>query len=201
MTNKYHLKYDTKCPSCSHDSEDINHFLWCPTHCEWKTNMFSRLTQYFSHTSTQPAIADLLQECLHQWLYTDHPAFLNPSPQHTKLMMQQAQIGWDQLFCGRFSMQWSVIQHNYISHLNTTPDSYLAQTWLQGIILIIWDQVHKIGFLGMKINMAMMHRVEKHKNMLKHNVRHQSYTTNDTSSNHATGTCSTQQRMNIFLKK
>ena len=130
MTNRYHPKYDAKCPSSLHDSEDINHFLRCPARHEWKTNMFSRLTQYFSHTSTQPALADLLQECLCQWLYTNRSAFLNLSSQHTKLLMQQAQIGWDQLFCGRFSMQWSVIQHDYISHLSTTPDGYLVQTWL-----------------------------------------------------------------------
>ena len=86
MTNRYHPKYDAKCPSCSHDTEDINHFLWCPACCEWKSNMFSRLTQYFSHMSTQPALADLLHECLHQWLYTNCPAFLNPSSQHTKLL-------------------------------------------------------------------------------------------------------------------
>ena len=30
MTHRYHTKYDAKCPSCSHDTEDINPFLWCP---------------------------------------------------------------------------------------------------------------------------------------------------------------------------
>ena len=130
MTHRYHTKYDTKCPSCSHGTEDINHFLWCPTCHEWKTSLFTILSQYFSHTSTPPALADLLQECLHQWLPTDSPAFRNPSPQHTKLLTQQAQIRWDQLFHGWFSKQWSTIQHDYISQFRTPPNGYSSQTWL-----------------------------------------------------------------------
>ena len=106
MTNRYHSKYDAKCQSCLHDSEAINQFLQCPTHREWKTSMFSGLTQYFSYMSTQPVLADLLQECLRQWLHTDRPVFLNPTSLHTKLLTQQAQIGWDQMFHGRFSKQW-----------------------------------------------------------------------------------------------
>ena len=130
MTHMYHTKYDAKCPSCSHNTEDINHFLWCPTCHEWKTSLFTRLAQYFSHMSTQPALANLLQECLRQWLHTDSPAFLNPSPQHTKLLTQQAEIRWDQLFRGWFSKQWSTIQRDYISCLRTPPDGYSSQTWL-----------------------------------------------------------------------
>ena len=102
IAHSYHTKYDAKCPSCSHDTEDIINFLWCPTCQEWKTSLLTRLAQYFSHTSTQPALANLLQECLCQWLHTDIPAFLNPSPQHTKLLTQQSQLGWDQLFRGLF---------------------------------------------------------------------------------------------------
>ena len=86
MTHRYHTKYDAKCPSCSHDTEDINHFLWCPTCCEWKTSLFTKLAQYFSNTSTQPTLADLLQECLRQWLHTNNPAILNPSLEITPVM-------------------------------------------------------------------------------------------------------------------
>ena len=117
MTHGYHTKYDAKCPSCLHNPEHINHFLRCPTRREWKTSLFARLVQYFTHMSTQPALADLVQECLRQWLHTDSPAFLNQSPQHTPLLTQQAQIRWDQLFQGWFSKQWSIIQHDYISQL------------------------------------------------------------------------------------
>ena len=143
MTHRYHTKYDAKYPSCSHNTVDINHLLRCPTHWEWKTRLFTRLAQYFSHTSTQHALADLLQHSLCQWLLTNGPSFLNTSPQHTKLLTQQAQIGWDKLFHRQFSKQWSTIQFDYISWLRTPPDGYSTQTWLQGIILIIWDHIHK----------------------------------------------------------
>ena len=49
MTHRYHTKYEAKCPSCSHNPEDINHFLQCPTCWEWKTSMYARLAQYFTH--------------------------------------------------------------------------------------------------------------------------------------------------------
>ena len=143
MTHRYHTNYEAKCPSCSHNPEDINHFLWCPTHWEWKTSMYARLAQYFTHTSTQPALANLLQECLSQSLHTNSPVFLNPSPQHTKLLTQQAQIGWDQLFHGQFSKQWSIIQHDYISWLQNPPEIYSTQTWLCSSIIIIWEHVHQ----------------------------------------------------------
>ena len=143
MTHRYHTKYDAKCLSCLHDTEDINHFLGCPTCPEWKTSLFTRLAQYFSHTSTQPALTNLMQECLCQGLHTDSPVFLNPSPQHTKLLTQEAQIRWDQLFQGQFSQQWSTIQHDYISCLRNPPDGYSAQTWSRDIILVIWDHICK----------------------------------------------------------
>ena len=141
MMHRYHTKYEAKCPSCLHKPEDINHFLQCPTHQEWKTSMYARLVQYFTHMSTQ--LANLLQECLRQWLHTDSPVFLNTSPRHTKLLTQQAQIRWDQLFQGQFSKQWSIIQHDYISWLQNPPEGYSAQTWLCGIILIIWEHIHQ----------------------------------------------------------
>ena len=101
---------------------------------------------WYTTSPTRPLnqhLPDLLQECLWQWLHTNNPAFLNPSPQHTKLLTQQAQIGWDQLFQGRFSKQWSIIQHDYISWLQNPPDGYSTQTWLCSIILIIWEHVHQ----------------------------------------------------------
>ena len=81
--------------------------------------------------------------CLCQWLHTNGPSFLNPSPQHTKLLTQQEQIGWNKLIHRQFSKQWSTIQFDYISWLRTPPDGYSAQTWLQGIILIIRDHIHE----------------------------------------------------------
>ena len=141
MTHRYHTKYNAKCPSCSHNPEDINHFLQCPTCREWKTSLFARLAQFFSHTLTQPALADLLQECLRQWLHTNSPIFLNPSPQHTKLLTQQAQ----RIKCSKVSFQSNgkPFNCNYISWRRNLPDGYSAQTWLCGIILIIWEHVHK----------------------------------------------------------
>ena len=134
MLHRYHTKYEAKCPSCSHNAEDINHFLQCPTHWEWKTSIYDRLVQYFTHMSTQPACSDLLQECLHQWLHTNGPAFLNPSPQHTKLLTQQAQIRWDQLFHRRFKSNGQssnmTTSHGYKTHLKVTlhKHGYMASS-------------------------------------------------------------------------
>ena len=70
MMHRYQTKYEAKCLSCLHNPEDINHFIQFPTYQEWKRSLYARLTQYFTKTSTQPALADLLQECLRQRLHT-----------------------------------------------------------------------------------------------------------------------------------
>ena len=148
--------------------------------------------------STQPVLANLLQECLRQWLHTDGPSFINPSPQHTKLLTQQAQIGWDHLFQGQFSKARSISQHDYIPQLRNPPEGYSTQTWLHGII---WNMYTKIVFHRTKSNMDTMSKVAKTTNMPKLNARHLTCTFSDILLNHTTGTYSNQWKLNISLMK
>ncbi|KAI2503130.1 hypothetical protein MHU86_11321 [Fragilaria crotonensis] len=100
---------------------------------------------------TRPLLKTVLRDALTGWLQSDTDEYqLNPQ-QYPKdvhrLIRQQNDIGWQQLFLGRFSNEWSDIQENYYAKTaaETAPAAKKTakQTglrWQVAIIGIIWEQ-------------------------------------------------------------
>ena len=59
------------------------------------------------------------------------------------LLAQQAALGWDQLFYGRFTQTWCILQEDHL-HNNKRPNAKMkGEQWLIGLITIIWSHGHK----------------------------------------------------------
>ena len=65
--------------------------------------MLNSLQTYFEKTNTHPQLMDLIQECLLNWLNNKPMRFHNLALRYHYLLAQQAALGWDQLFYGRFT--------------------------------------------------------------------------------------------------
>ena len=69
-----------------------------------------------------------------------HQQTINPesySEKYAKLLRCQNKIGWFNLLKGRFSKEWSIIQHNHEGTQQPTG-------WLTKVIRYIWKETHQL---------------------------------------------------------
>ena len=130
----------SRCPFCKSVSEDWAHILRCshPTREQWRTEVITNMTKTCSTIHTRPYLTRVLCEALDGWLHhtTEDIYQLNPEvypPAVHRLIRQQNEIGWHQLFLGRFSTEWSDLQDNYYARLReekaTKGKKQTGQRW------------------------------------------------------------------------
>jgi hypothetical protein len=90
---------------------------------------------------TRPALQQVLLTGIRGWLASSrNNAFvLDPTQFHIemrKLISQQNQIGWNQLFLGRFCWEWSDLQdtHYTVQQAQGKKNRHTGQQWQTAII-------------------------------------------------------------------
>jgi hypothetical protein len=147
--NQPHLPAD--CPSCACERENNDHVLQCPaaTRVKWRSDMISSIATVIGHAKkkTDPTLADILRDGIQRWLRSEehlppdqYPAIYHP------LIASQNQIGWNQIFRGRYSLQWSTMQHRYLKHNGWSTQQRNGRTWTSSVSkhflnqwLVLWD--------------------------------------------------------------
>ena len=96
----------------------------------------------------------LLRDGLLGWLASDDPLRYQLEDaiyddEFTRLITQQNQIGWHNIFLGRFSGEWEMLQEN---HYRTQPNynskkSPRGSRWQVAIIGTIWSQWYTVWVL------------------------------------------------------
>ena len=137
------------CPLCSSNHEDFAHIIRCehPSRERWRTEFLSALRDLHIHTNTSPRLSALMLDGIRLW-FTSQPetdVSVAPEAYHPtlqSLVNQQNQIGWDQLFLGRFCKEWSLYQQRYLSQLDSENSDNLSQVcvkWQAKIIQLCWQ--------------------------------------------------------------
>jgi hypothetical protein len=143
LISKYQPKYSAKCPSCPHLEEDRHHFLKCPARTEWHSDMVKELKAFFVRHPTRPVLADILLVALTLWL-SDQQVIIPVHPMaYASLIAKQYRAGWEQLFFGRFVLEWSELQEDFLATLPTRSKYHSGMTWVSGVHQIIWKHVYK----------------------------------------------------------
>ncbi len=92
-------------------------------------------------------------QSLREWLYhagidTYAPKNCEYPDELQRLLRHQSQIGWRQLFNGRFSTEWARIQDEYYYRTNTARHEnkkvLTGQKWQVKLITFIWEKWHKL---------------------------------------------------------
>ena len=69
--------------------------------------------------------------------------FDNLAPRYHYLLSQEAVLGWDQLFYGRFTWAWCTLQEDHF-HNSETPNAKMkGERWLVDLITIVWSHMHE----------------------------------------------------------
>ena len=109
MLNKYDNGRRT-CPSCNCAIEDRDHILQClaTRRVKWRIEFMESLRDFCRDTQTDSEVQTLLRTCMEQWFSNPETdlqlSFEQFSPRLQLIIQQQNQIGWRQLFNGRFAL-------------------------------------------------------------------------------------------------
>lgn len=116
------------CTRCGFDREDRDHIIRCPESDQWFTNFQSDLKKQLTNLSTDPVLTTILIQGIKAWRH--HTPFpISQIPQeYRNLIHEQDRIGWRQIFNGRLTKQWRILQseHHQDPH------------WGKQVISIIW---------------------------------------------------------------
>ena len=77
------------------------------------------------------------------WMVCPGSVILDPShyhPDYTTLIIQQNAIGWNNLFKGRFSQEWSHIQEVYLKDNNLRERTRSGHIWVTTMTNTLWQQ-------------------------------------------------------------
>ena len=137
------------CPSCSCQKEDRDHILKCRStdRVTWRITFMESIAEFCRTTQTDPELQTMLRTSLEMWFsnYETEP-LLQPhqfSPRLQRLIHQQNQIGWRQMFNGRFGSEWSKVQNDAYSRRPQNSDDKIKRTgakWQTQLIVHIWTQ-------------------------------------------------------------
>ena len=135
------------CPECGATDETRDHIIRCPAppRAEWRRTVWEAIDLFHIEYRTAPLLSHVLRSALGDWFQEESVIEVSPIlyPMDVrKLILEQNAIGWRQLFSGRFSIEWSQIQHRYYSKHrkkvgNKRRDGSQWQVKLMGVL---WDQ-------------------------------------------------------------
>ena len=162
-----HKPTEQKCPMCNHccAQEDRDHVMRCENdqRAAWRAETITVLDERCQQLSTEPGLARILVHGVSQWL-NGQETFSDVSNIPTKyhrLISYQNNLGWRQLFNGRFCLEWARIQDDYVyiqklkrstlpnrrrrPGTNSPPIRLRSGTqWTGEIIATLWGQWYKV---------------------------------------------------------
>jgi hypothetical protein len=130
---------------CASINEDYPHILRCEhaARTTWRDNFLTGLRDFFIESNTSPLLSSLMMDGVRQWFRSTLDIRLSPEKYHPSLrhiIIQQNNIGWTQLFLGRFSVAWSQHQSRYNETQNGAYDRDRPCTaaWQANLIQFVW---------------------------------------------------------------
>ena len=142
LLQHYKPHYSSKCPACDHMCEDRSHFLRCTNRRSWHHDLLKDLRYFFTKHPTRPALVDILQDAIRQWLTHDEVIIAGYPPLYDELIGKQRCVGWEQIFLGRFVEDWKQLQHEFLMTQPRRKKKHSGLTWITGVTTIIWKHVH-----------------------------------------------------------
>lgn len=142
-----------KCPLCHTAVEDWSHILKCPheSRATWRAQAVTAVAEKCDSLRTRPLLKRVLSDALTGWLQHDTDDYIldfriYPSDVH-RLIKQQNALGWQQLFLGRFSNEWSDLQDTFYAqkaaenaHTKKKTTKQTGHRWQVAMIGLLWEQ-------------------------------------------------------------
>ena len=129
------------CPQCQHPYETRDHFITClpPAQLKIHQHMLRDVEAHCEKFNCDPDIHRILQLGLHH--FPTPPIHKSDFPKHLHdLITLQTRAGWNQLYFGRFTIEWINQQEDYSLSQGYKDRS---EEWMTGLIIIIFKRMHE----------------------------------------------------------
>ena len=148
-------------PVCDCTTEDRDHILRCPSQSRslWRDNFWVAIEEFHATRDTYPILRTIFREAIAEWFQGNEEgtSTIFYPVEATQLIHQQNQLGWRQIFSGRFSKEWCRIQDDYYQrsgHRNNRNNT--GERWQVHFQKIIWEQ----WFALWKTRNGEVHRID-----------------------------------------
>ena len=148
---KFDRRYqDThNCPVCSEPKEDRNHIFTCnaPTTMKNREKSLTGLMKVLEDLNTSPTLTKMIIRSLrhvHNGTIPSAPSFgyanFGGGITIRGIIEDQADIGWTNFLCGRWSVIWKEAQKRHYLQINKRKSAYLwVIAILKKLLLMHWD--------------------------------------------------------------
>jgi hypothetical protein len=142
LVNRYNTRLPSSCHLCNHDIEDLNHLLQCqhPQRIPWRSQLYKAIRDACESFQTRESLVDVLIQGLDAWLSASPLDAASFPPALHPLIIRQNAIGWRQLFQGRFALEWSILQDQYLQEIGIYHSDTTGTLWVTRMIVVIWKQ-------------------------------------------------------------
>ena len=140
-----------QCPCCDDPNENHDHVIRCPSpaRATWRAATMVKVQDSCIKTRTANIMLQILSKGLHGW-FNHEPALAQADfpPKYHRLIRLQNQIGWRQLFHGRFVSEWARLHNDYTYNSAKNPTrkhspgtcKRTGDQWCQMITTVLWAQ-------------------------------------------------------------
>lgn len=136
--NDHHQPHE--CPACNQEYEDNNHVILCQhaSRAAWRSSTLQHISGYQPGQS-DPYLLDILRDGVTRFHQQDQPPLIQHyPPRYHVLISCQNQIGWDQVYRGRWSKEWLRLQDAY--HNNRQIRDSNSTSWMVSLGRLLIDQ-------------------------------------------------------------
>lgn len=143
-THPSQCKPNMACPWCPNQDKTALHFL----HCLQNPQKALILKQWLTTVFQKFLINKKLQQLILLGLQGDEmeeegPLATHESPEYSRVIHSQCEVGWENLWYGCWSIYWNQQQHCYLEDCKQTLINKHA-TWISTSIQEIWAFAHKL---------------------------------------------------------
>ena len=146
MQHRWNPQHSNKCALCQGEEETRDHLLRCANSGEWRNKCLRKIRMKCESLRTHPGLQAILIRGL-QAIFLGHDTLttvVDYTPDLEQLIDSQNEIGWCQLFNGRWSRRWSIIQGVFMGDDVSQDWSPIGDRWNAAVLQELWELWHEL---------------------------------------------------------
>ena len=140
VQHRWNPQHSNKCALCQREEETRDHLMQCDSAAVWRSKCLRTIGMKCEGLRTHKGLESVLIRGLLA-IFQGHNTLTvgeGYSQELTTLIYSQNAIGWSQLFNGRWSTQWSIIQGSFMGDDVTQHRSPMGDRWNVALIQDLW---------------------------------------------------------------
>eukprot|EP00978_Attheya_sp_CCMP212_P007520 scaffold17425_cov59-Attheya_sp.AAC.1 len=141
LGEKFTASPDKRCPCCTISDETTSHYMECNLNPHTVKELYDGLISVFNKHDVDPILRILIKmgtanQPITQEILEELHSIIDFSP-YSDLIAEQDEIGWTQLYLGRYGIKWDQCQRRYLENKYQKPITGEPK-WIRNVIRETW---------------------------------------------------------------